>query len=425
MRRYWSSIVAPVLTVARPRSIVEIGAGHGDNTKRLLALSAPWNGTVHAIDPLPRFPADDWEREYGERFRFHRDLSRHALPGIARADAYLIDGDHNWYTVRQEFDLIERAALAEAEQPFPLVFLHASGWPYARRDRYFDPRSLPGACVQRFRKGGVVPGRAELSDNEGLAAEHNHSISEGGPRTGVLTALEDFISESKFQLAVFHTAAFHGLAVVTDAAALASSTPVARLLGELRWTPLAAALIEQLERARVEAAIAAAGERAKRVEHAVELAKLREFAALGASNRELERKLAEQSVLAAWKARAEARILAHPLGRLAPGFARRILNARDRRDIQGSVDANWYRRTYPDVAATALDPADHYVQCGVFEGRNPGPGFSTVDYLLSHPDVVAAGINPLLHYARFGAAERRKPVPAKDAARAPRRRKTR
>lgn len=73
-------------------------------------------------------------------------------------------------------------------------------------------------------------------------------------------------------------------------------------------------------------------------------------------------------------------------------------------------NADWYLKQYPDVAADkvfANNPALHYLKCGGFEGRNPGPNFSSQDYLNANPDVAAAGVNPLYHYLRFGQAENR------------------
>jgi MoaA/NifB/PqqE/SkfB family radical SAM enzyme len=45
---------------------------------------------------------------------------------------------------------------------------------------------------------------------------------------------------------------------------------------------------------------------------------------------------------------------------------------------------------------------------GHFEGRNPGPSFSTSDYLEQNPDVATAGMNALLHYELHGRNEGRR-----------------
>ena len=70
-------------------------------------------------------------------------------------------------------------------------------------------------------------------------------------------------------------------------------------------------------------------------------------------------------------------------------------------------DAQWYLRTYPDVARAGVDPLAHYLNRGWQEGRDPGPEFATSAYLKANPDVARSGINPLVHYIKFGHAEGR------------------
>ena len=73
----------------------------------------------------------------------------------------------------------------------------------------------------------------------------------------------------------------------------------------------------------------------------------------------------------------------------------------------GLFDRNFYLATYPDVAKSGINPAEHYLRHGADEGRDPGPRFSTRKYLERHKDVARAGMNPLLHYLRFGLEEQR------------------
>ena len=70
-------------------------------------------------------------------------------------------------------------------------------------------------------------------------------------------------------------------------------------------------------------------------------------------------------------------------------------------------DRDWYLSQYPDVAAAAFDPVEHYVDFGSAEGRDPGPGFDTQAYRAWNPDVAESGVNPLAHFVMFGAAEGR------------------
>ena len=62
--------------------------------------------------------------------------------------------------------------------------------------------------------------------------------------------------------------------------------------------------------------------------------------------------------------------------------------------LSGLFDETWYLKNNPDVAAAKIDPLEHYLLFGGLEGRDPGPEFSSRDYLLVHGDIKEAGINP-------------------------------
>lgn len=70
-------------------------------------------------------------------------------------------------------------------------------------------------------------------------------------------------------------------------------------------------------------------------------------------------------------------------------------------------DADWYLRTYPDVAQSGVDPVEHFFRFGARLKRDPGPLFSTAAYCAAYRDVSKAEINPLLHYIRYGRDEGR------------------
>src|SRR5690554_740320 len=61
-------------------------------------------------------------------------------------------------------------------------------------------------------------------------------------------------------------------------------------------------------------------------------------------------------------------------------------------------DRDYYLNKNPDVAASGMDPIEHYVQYGAAEGRDPSAWFSTTFYLTSNADVKAAQVNPLRHF---------------------------
>jgi glycosyltransferase involved in cell wall biosynthesis/GT2 family glycosyltransferase len=99
-------------------------------------------------------------------------------------------------------------------------------------------------------------------------------------------------------------------------------------------------------------------------------------------------------------------------------------NRRLRRDLtkignSDHFDPEFYLNQNPDVAASKVDPAIHYLTHGWREGRDPSAHFSTTGYLAMYPDVASGGMNPLVHYLRYGQHENRAPgrdLPLDDAA---------
>ncbi len=71
-------------------------------------------------------------------------------------------------------------------------------------------------------------------------------------------------------------------------------------------------------------------------------------------------------------------------------------------------DRVFYLSTYPDIAASGVDPLDHFLKLGWREGRNPSPDFCTSKYLKANRDVAEQGSNPLVHFLEHGQAEGRK-----------------
>jgi len=67
------------------------------------------------------------------------------------------------------------------------------------------------------------------------------------------------------------------------------------------------------------------------------------------------------------------------------------------RKIRKLLDAEFYLRANPDVAAARMDPLKHYLKYGAAEQRQPHPLFDPAHYLASCPEARDAG-NPLLHF---------------------------
>jgi len=75
--------------------------------------------------------------------------------------------------------------------------------------------------------------------------------------------------------------------------------------------------------------------------------------------------------------------------------------------VAAEFDASFYLGQNPDVAASGVDPLEHFLSVGWREGRDPTPTFSVREYLELNTDVAAAGAQPFLHYIRHGRAEGR------------------
>jgi len=71
----------------------------------------------------------------------------------------------------------------------------------------------------------------------------------------------------------------------------------------------------------------------------------------------------------------------------------------------GMFDADFYLRSYPDVAKAGVNPYLHFMQYGRFENRKPVEGFAGAAYLEANPQVGFSGVEPYLHYVLVGQQE--------------------
>jgi hypothetical protein len=236
-----AEIMLPCLDAAGARSVVEVGAFAGDLTRVLVEWAARAKARVTAIDPAPQAGLEHLARERPE-LELVRETSLQALPRIPLPDAIVIDGDHNYYTVSEELRLIGARAL-EAE--LPLLLFHDVCWPHGRRDDYFDADQIPHDARHPTANGdgGLVPGDPGLQPG-GLPYPRS-AAHEGGPRNGVLTAIEDFASSRPdLRLAVIPLFFGFGIAWSTQRS---FSSAVASIVEPLDRHPV----LERLEANRV------------------------------------------------------------------------------------------------------------------------------------------------------------------------------
>ena len=76
-------------------------------------------------------------------------------------------------------------------------------------------------------------------------------------------------------------------------------------------------------------------------------------------------------------------------------------------DASVYFDSDWYLAQDPELRASGMDPYEHYLRAGNYEGRNPGPDFNTMAYYLAYPDVAESRGPALLHYEAAGRSEGR------------------
>ena len=246
LHRFWSKVIRPILQASEPGVVVEVGAGAGANSRPLAEFCRGRDCTLHVVDPAPAFdPA-----ELGRDVIFHRGRSLVVLGEIGPVDVALIDGDHNWYTVHHELQLLQRTARS-ADRPTPLVLCHDVCWPYGRRDMYYDPETIPAEFRRPWERAGIVPGRSRLRGDRGLNARVANATAEGGPRNGVMTAIEDFVHAANESVEVSVLPVLHGLAIVCPRSRLEANPRLADVVAGMASADGLAELLSLVEQERL------------------------------------------------------------------------------------------------------------------------------------------------------------------------------
>ena len=218
----FADLILHVLDLADAHTVVEIGAEFGGMTQPLADYCARRGGHLTAIDPAPAPEFIDWAQGQPQV----RHIARPSLDVIGELsgiDAWLIDGDHNYYTVFHE--LCQADALAQSDARPLLAVLHDVGWPCSRRDMYYAPDRIPPEFRQPYsHDAGVTPGDPGHRTQRGFrgAGQFAWALQAGGPRNGVLTAVEDFCRQAETgnrRLLYAHIPAVFGLGILFDASA--------------------------------------------------------------------------------------------------------------------------------------------------------------------------------------------------------------
>jgi len=190
----FSELVLGILELAGARHVVEIGAEYGGMSERMADHLAPRDGRLTSIDPTPKPEFLAWAAR-NAHVEHVAQPSLDAIPALGDVDAWVIDGDHNWFTVYNELRKID--ALGKRDGKPLLAILHDIHWPSGRRDMYYAPETIPAAFRHAYSyDAGAIPGQSALIDGGFRGMGHfAWALHEGGPRNGVLTAVEDFLEE--------------------------------------------------------------------------------------------------------------------------------------------------------------------------------------------------------------------------------------
>ncbi|WP_432515349.1 class I SAM-dependent methyltransferase [Kineococcus sp. SYSU DK001] len=167
------------------RTVVEVGVESGQVSGIYAELGAE---RVHCVEPAP---SDELRRTLAANpaLELVERPSPTALADLPVADLYILDGDHNYATVRAEVEWITRNA------PDAVVVLHDVLWPCSRRDFYYQPSHVPADQQFPSSEAGATVWHDEL-DETGFRGEgaFRFALHAGGERNGVLTAVEDAVA---------------------------------------------------------------------------------------------------------------------------------------------------------------------------------------------------------------------------------------
>lgn len=191
MERLFETHIKPILNKYKPETILEIGVLRGESTLKLLEWCSENGSHLTSLDPvewsgeLPdsvKKPMPGYKYKRGqsgfeewvitpqgleEVFRRGldsywtcvktRSLDYFESPDFRGFGFYVIDGDHNHYTVTRELEFIDQYF----RQGDVVLFNDVAGI-WAKKDLYYDPDNIPPQFV-------------------------------GGKKQGVLTAVKDFL----------------------------------------------------------------------------------------------------------------------------------------------------------------------------------------------------------------------------------------
>jgi len=178
--RYFDELEKPIfdLLEPKPRVIVEVGVFKGWNTIKIINYlkELPEDGDKRLIivDPVILPEVRLQESNDPELVDIYNYPSLEILPKLDRYDVIILDGDHNYYTLLKELQIIDAKFKGEP----PLIFVHDTV-ENRYRDFYFNVKAIPKRYVHQTH---IANGPADYA---------------GGSFNGLIPAVEDFLDLSE------------------------------------------------------------------------------------------------------------------------------------------------------------------------------------------------------------------------------------
>ncbi|MES2141895.1 MAG: hypothetical protein V4471_03285 [Pseudomonadota bacterium] len=205
----FKDILKPLILHSTIQSICEIGIEKSHLTTWLASLSHVKNfnytGIDPAIDSIPEFR--------GESKLFKENSLTYLNRPAADHDLFLIDGDHNYYTVYHELQSI----FSKKNPKQSICFLHDVLPPCGNRDAYYNPSNIPPNFLHPLTSTKSLNSNFEVCDyGYKSCGEFSWAIESGNQKNGVSAAIKYFLANYKKELDLhyFTIPLFYGLGIL-------------------------------------------------------------------------------------------------------------------------------------------------------------------------------------------------------------------
>ncbi|HAT8606384.1 hypothetical protein [Legionella pneumophila] len=221
--RNFKELLLTVSQIAQVQNIIAIGIESKLFLQELYNYVTSIGEKIVAVDPMLKqelleelsFDSQFFEPFCGTSAEFFESISLNKLKGTT---LFLLDGDHNYATVKLELEAIHNLYLTQSSTQ-PLVFIHDTGWPWGHRDLYYEQGKV--SLVDR-QKQSVLHHGVHINNSTAFPGSNFHlvdaslAVEEGGEKNGVMAAVESFLGQYPDYVS-WHIPAIFGLNIILPA----------------------------------------------------------------------------------------------------------------------------------------------------------------------------------------------------------------